>query len=442
MNSIAGFPYFEIQFNKAGEACVASEVEALLAYLQQNPVSDLFVMSHGWLTDMQGARSLYTRFFEQVRSVLDGNKVASLGTRSYVVLGVLWPSKKFTDPNQIAGGAAGLAASTEEAVEEQLAGLEEWLGEEEGAAEKMAALRALIPQLEDDETARAQFADGVRALLTQGAAEEEDGSEALFDLGSDDLMQKLSEPILVAPEPSGEGGAAELGDFSDAVGGGAAGLISLGGFTGAAENLLNYATYYEMKARAGLVGSKGLNPLLAKIHTLQPSLKLHLVGHSFGGRLVAATALGTAQPNSLQFQTLCLLQTAFSHFGFAQKLDGKKDGFFRKVVENHVIIGATLITHTKNDKAVGVAYPIASALAKDNAAGLGDADDSYGAIGSNGALKTPEAIPGLLLQAVGHPYKFQAGKLHNLLADSYIKDHGDICKPEVAYALLTAVAMS
>jgi len=35
---------------------------------------------------------------------------------------------------------------------------------------------------------------------------------------------------------------------------------------------------------------------------------------------------------------------------------------------------------------------------------------------------------------------FAAGKVHNLNADALISNHSDICKPEVAYALLCAVA--
>ena len=197
-----------------------------------------------------------------------------------------------------------------------------------------------------------------------------------------------------------------------------------------------------MKQRAGTVGKTGLNLLLQQIRTQHPALKLHLMGHSFGGRLVTAAALGTGQIPPLKIETLSLLQAAFSHYGFADNFEGNKDGLFRKVVENKDVSGAILITHTKNDKAVGIAYPIASALAQDNASALGDENDRYGGIGRNGAQKTPEAIKGLSLLSVGQPYQFQAGKLHNLQADSFIKDHGDICKQEVAYAILTAVAMT
>jgi hypothetical protein len=259
-------------------------------------------------------------------------------------------------------------------------------------------------------------------------------------LSGSEIMQNLSLPITADPPACGEGGAAELGDDLGSGAGEAAGLLFPSGFRGAAAALLNFATYYEMKQRAGIVGVNGLNPLLNRLQTASPGLKIHLIGHSFGGRLVTATVKGSGSQPPLRVQTLSLLQTAFSHFGFAKMFNGSKNGFFRPVVENHCISGSTLITHTKNDKAVGVAYPIASALSKDNAAGLGDAGDQYGAIGSNGALKTPEAIDGLVLQAVGKPYAFTSGKLHNLLADAYIKSHSDIAKLEVAYAILSAVA--
>lgn len=441
MNTIAGFPYFEIQFTKAGTVYLASEVESLSEYLQQQQPTDLFVISHGWLTDIQGAKHLYANFFEQIRNIINAGKVSNIGQRRFAVVGVLWPSKKFAEQDQTAGGAATLGSSLDEAVEEQLACLEELIDDPK-AEPDIAALKALVPLLEDSETARTEFADGVRKLLTPGGADDEDGSTALFELDSEEIMKLLSEPILAEPEPTSEGGAADLDESSGQGEGGAAGFLSPGGFTGAASNLLNLATYYEMKQRAGTVGMKGLHPLLKTIRSKHPNLKLHLVGHSFGGRLVSAAAMGAGQQPALKIATLSLLQTAFSHYGFATKFDGNKDGFFRKVVGNQCVSGITLITHTKNDKAVGLAYPIASALAGDNASALGDENDWFGAIGRNGAQKTPEAIAGMSLLAVGQPYGFQAGKLHNLRADAFINSHGDICGPEVAYAVLTAVAMS
>ena len=86
-----------------------------------------------------------------------------------------------------------------------------------------------------------------------------------------------------------------------------------------------------------------------------------------------------------------------------------------------------------------MAYPLASLLAGQVAAGLGDKNDKYGGIGRNGAQKTPEASDGTLLK-VGGAYAFKAGKLYNLNSDAVITGHSDLAHNEVAYALLNAVS--
>ena len=98
---------------------------------------------------------------------------------------------------------------------------------------------------------------------------------------------------------------------------------------------------------------------------------------------------------------MSLLQAAFSHYGFSQKWDDANDGAFRRVVTGHAVAGPTIITCTDNDKAVGLAYPIASLLAGQDAAGIGDKNDKYGGIGRNGAQKTPEARDLSLLDVGG-----------------------------------------
>ena len=194
-----------------------------------------------------------------------------------------------------------------------------------------------------------------------------------------------------------------------------------------------------MKERAGLVGSNGVNSLLKKILALPIKVKLHLIGHSFGGRLVTAATAGPDAQTPVTVDTLALLQTAFSHYGFAEHYDGKNDGYFRKVVTKKAVKGPTVISYTKNDLAVGKAYPLASLIAGQVAADLGDKNDKYGGLGRNGAQKTPEATDGVLL-ALNKPYQLAAGKLYNLNADAIIKGHSDICHNEVAYAILAAVS--
>jgi hypothetical protein len=92
-----------------------------------------------------------------------------------------------------------------------------------------------------------------------------------------------------------------------------------------------------------------------------------------------------------------------------------------------------------NDRAVGIAYPLASRVAGQDSSRLGDATDIFGGLGRNGAQHTPEAVSGTLQPPAGH-YAFEAGKVYNLNADSVIHDHSDICHDEVAFALLSAIA--
>jgi hypothetical protein len=193
-----------------------------------------------------------------------------------------------------------------------------------------------------------------------------------------------------------------------------------------------------MKERAGIVGRSGVNMLIRKIQAQANGLKLHLIGHSFGGRLITAAVLGPDNQQSANVNSMTLLQAAFSHNGFAPKFDGSHDGFFRKVVSEKRVAGPIVITYTQNDKAVGLAYPLASLISGQNASGIGDKNDPFGGIGRNGAQKTPEASDGTLLQ-IGGSYQFESGKLHNLNSDEIIKGHSDICHNEVAYAILKSV---
>ena len=98
-------------------------------------------------------------------------------------------------------------------------------------------------------------------------------------------MENLRIPIAVTAPPESSGAsAAWQGEGGPALDeGGAAGIGSfLDSFKTAALNILNYTTYYEMKSRAGTVGSNGIAPLIDELAFKVE--RIHLIGHSFGGR--------------------------------------------------------------------------------------------------------------------------------------------------------------
>jgi hypothetical protein len=375
----------------------------------------------------------------------------ALALRKPAICGVLWPSKKFADKDLIPSGAAALdEAVTVAQLKQRLDDLKSLFSASDwpmAAGEAPAALddvRGLLDEIEDDPNAQLQAVDLLRAALPREAASSEDASERFFETSSSALIRNLTRPLNPPQIPAGAG-AASLDPFSsDSVSGlgGAAGFRDVvGGIKSGFLHLLNFTTYYTMKARSGNVGVRGLAPLLVKLRDNRSDLKVHIIGHSFGCRLTAAAINVLPADEKYRPDTVLLCQGAFSHNGFAMAGDTVKRGAFRDVIEKKKVRGPILITHTRNDKAVGLAYPIASRINGVVAAGLGDANDVFGGLGSNGTqtkLTTPEGISGKLL-AVDGSYPFSDGVNPstpcNLKADEFIKGHSDIQKPEVAFAL-------
>ena len=443
MKTISGIPVFELEFDKAGKLFDAAQLSALVSDVATRQATDLILFAHGWNNDMADARKLYTAFFTAFGAFAP--TTANGGSaRAFVGAVVLWPSKKFTDKDLIpGGGAAALASQEVAAIRARLKDLANdpvRLGKSVAVSatkqKKIATAEQLLKRIETDPDAQVEFVRIVRSLLSDKAAHADDGTKDLFEVSERKLLDGLRRPVS-ATLAVGSGGAAagSFATFGGTANGGAADLGD--SIMSGVRRLLNVTTYYQMKERAGSVGANGVAAALAKLRQKAPGIRLHLVGHSFGGRVVTAAA--DAVGGSSKIDSLTLLQAAFSHNGLAAKFDGKSDGFFRKIVTGKKVRGPILVTCTKNDTAVGIAYPLASRLGGQNAAAFGDENDPYGGIGRNGAVKTPEAIKGSLLAANG-AYSFAGGSIYNLNADAFISDHSDICKPQVAWALACGIA--
>ena len=443
---MASIARFEVEFTRDGNVFDLAQVDAVRDAL--SGFTDLLVFCHGWNNDMADARSLSGQFLKRVEDVLDANLVPEVSERTFGAMVVLWPSKKFTEKELIpGGGAASLGSATDttdlERMLNELKNDPNRLGEMEIPPDREEVLEkalALVPTLETSGGARSEFVTLLRSLLNRGDAHADDGTEEFFAQDPAEIFREMDESVAAPLGPS-PGGSASLRENA----GGAAGLKdTVAGVIGAARRIANFATYYQMKERAGTVGRTGLSQVLRQLRSEKPALRLHLIGHSFGARVI--TAAVDAFDDNTPAVTLTLVQGAYSHNGLAENFDGdKNDGFFRKVISKKRASGPILITHTKNDTAVGVAYPLASRLSHTKAAAFGDENDPYGGLGRNGAQFTPEA-KGLaqklseLPNAQPGPYSFARGKVYNLKADAFIGDHSDICKHQVAYAMLKAAA--
>ncbi|MFL6175584.1 MAG: hypothetical protein ACJ715_02950 [Ornithinibacter sp.] len=432
------YPYQELEFAKDGSPVHHEQADAVRALADQ--VTDVVVVSHGWNNDMDEARVLYRTLFASMDAVRQA-RGTDLGGRSIGVVGVLWPSKRFADAELVPGGAAGIG-DADPALADDLRAMAGAF-EAPGASKVLDRAAALAERLVGSPKAQREYADLLRSLVSDAVAEPADAPDELFALDGPDLMDRLQAAMLslsLGAVPAAAGGAmgrgGALGEVGGVVGEGSGGAAGLGSGLSHAwstgRSLLNFITYYEMKARAGRIGTASVAPIL---HTqVTGRATVHLVGHSFGARLVTAAADGLPGPKSVG--SLSLLQAAFSHNSFAKEWAPRRPGGFRRMVDEHRVSGSTIITHTRNDKAVGIAYAIASSIADQAASGLGDADSPFGGLGSNGAQHTPEADSGQALQDVGAGYHFAAGGIHNLLADRFVSGHGDVSNTQVANAVL------
>lgn len=412
---------FELEFNKDGDLVQPQQVDAIKGALSGAGVTDVVVISHGWNNNIAEARSLYTRFFQ----TLTPQDLANA-----VVVGIFWPSKKFTDEELIPGGAAGLGGAEDVAV---TGGLEDLKAAflDDAASQELDSLKELVPLL-DDEAIRQQFVHRLGALLEAHTSPNapEDGREPLSTTEKD-VLKLFGAPVLGPIDPNA-GGAAGFGG----AGGGAGFGEFFENFKVAAQRLINFTTYWIMKGRAGKIGANSLNPILHQLQTQFPALRLHLVGHSFGGRLVTATTDGGS---SLKVQSLILLQAAYSHNGLSSDYDGNgTPGFFHKILTQNKVSGPILITHTRNDTAVGYAYPLASRINGDDAAALGGPEDRFGGMGSNGAQHA-NAVNTELLGADQTYQLDPTRKVFNLKSDRFIAEHNDVARPETAHLLRYAL---
>jgi hypothetical protein len=436
------YPYFELQFDKDGGPAGANDLPSMIAELRQamtqQKVTDLFAISHGWNNNMDEARSLYRDLFSNVAKVMPKTKFGQAG-RKPAVIGILWPSKRFDDEALIpgtGGGALALGASHPD-LARKIDGLKGTFSAHD-ADGKLEQAKKLLPTLEKNPVHRMRFGQLMQDIMRGAAAEQpnvvqnEDNARSALALHGDELLAALSSP----PPATGPGvGPAGTGGAAAGQASGLGGIFS--GIVDGVRNLLNFTTYYEMKNRAGIVGRGGVYQSLTTLRQALANLPVHLAGHSFGGRVVTAAADGPAGGTPLMPRSLTLLQAAYSHYGMASHWDGVHDGLFRAVIAGPRVDGPIVVTCTKNDKAVGIAYAIASRLANQIAAAIGGPDDKYGGLGRNGAQKTPEAAA-TVLGPVATTYGFQRGHVYNLNADNVIQGHSDIRRDEVAYAMLEA----
>ncbi|WP_435241442.1 serine-threonine protein kinase [Streptomyces cucumeris] len=425
MTGMSVRPYWELGFDADGDADTR-RCDQLADEVAQLGITDLVVFAHGWNNDRAMATGLCDRFFAPFPGLLGEGDGIRLG-----YAGVMWPSMRFTDEAVPAFGrapaagepGAGLDAGTRTALEAVFP----------GRGQMVARLARLLEERPGGVSALDEF-----TVLARGLARVPEGSGAA-----------VYTPDVEGDEPPamlGEDGVAYCELFATALAGAGDCGPGLwdggpGGLWDGARELLRQATYYAMKRRAGVVGRHGLGPALGAVAAARPRTRIHLVGHSFGGRLVAY-ALG-GLPGRTTVASLTLLQGAFSHYAFADRLPHAtaRGGVLR--ADRGRVSGPLVSCHSRHDTALGVLYPLASRAARDDASLLGLDDARWGAMGHGGIRAVDGCARLELAGALKEP--FPEGGCVSVDVSSVVRHggppagaHSDICHEELARLVLTA----
>lgn len=426
--AIAAMPFAWFDFEKTPQG--SDQVAALKALAGKPGITDLIVIAHGWKTDEAGAWALYEKLLANAAQALPANG------KAFAVAGVTWRSKQFDpgpDAPQVQGGGAaavgGGPAVHDLSEAELLATVDGFLQLWDGGD---PALKAAAKALAKDNSVRGsggvQLVKALRVLMAQEDAAPNDAEmkreKVSLSKTPGDVLAQFTNPAAIKSDQF-TGTAAGLGEFIDKV---------TQGPRAAAARLLNQLTYFTMKKRAGEVGVQ-LGLALGQAFGTTAGPRIHLIGHSFGARLVTAAASACAP---LKPRSLILLQGAYSHNGLSPSIPGKGAGAFASVKPGAVISGAIVISHTHNDSACTVAYPLASRASLTIASSLGGPDDLFGAMGANGA-RFLKPDPQTRVMTKGGAYSFSEGLVFNVRGDACISEHMDVDNPDVGRLVAAAV---
>lgn len=425
MTTIEGFDVCPLTYDDNGRLKTAPELSALID--RAGAATDVIFLAHGFRNDVNDATGLYTRFLHTLRANLARPEFGAVANRNFVVATIYWPSKTFTETfgEDLGDGTRALRSPADERAELK-ARLEAMKAHDAHGDQKANIQKAidLLPAIDHDRQAQNQFVTLLFGLVDQAAADKTEGLEQIKKKPGAEILHRLSEPT--DPAAAGTRG---IGDVA-------------GNILGGVGKFLNLTTWYLMKNRSGTVGATGVADAVRALRAAHPDARIHLVGHSLGGRLMAACAKALSQAPKVQPDSLMLLEAAFSHFGFSADNGHQTPGFFRSVIAEQVVKGPFLSTFSAQDTVVGYAYSIMSRLALDTTRGIGDASDEYGGIGRNGPLKTTEVSSGKL-QTAGNGYSFKREVINNLDGSGgLIKNHGDVANEAVTYAFASALTLT
>jgi pimeloyl-ACP methyl ester carboxylesterase len=428
-------PWYIIPFDKKGRCDGPATRDHLVATARNGSPTDVFIFSHGWNNDWQWASKTYNRFLEGYQDLRRSHHLRDPEPYRPLLVGIFWPSTALVMPWEKAPKIAGPIPEADETDREvaqerrEVQEIAEDLGEAD--VETFYSLAQHEGELGRDEAlvlARILAPLYRRGDLDIAVSEAEVSAEELVE-----VWEETAEAA--APEPEFDGkirslrGRAEDGES----------LLSRLD----PRNLIRLATVRQMKDRAGTVGASGVSRLLTELQKAAPDAWFHLVGHSYGCKVLlsAICYLGLPRP----VKSLLLLQPAVSHLCFAADAtgNGQPGGYHAalKLVEQPI-----LTTYSANDDPLTHWFHRAlwrkADLGEARIAAPETPPSVFAALGGFGPGGCDALCERIDIKTVPDYYDLdpKGPRIYALNGDQYIGDHGDISNEATWWALYNQVA--
>lgn len=414
-------PWYMIPFDRDG-ICTGPETRKhLMATVAKEPFTDIYFFSHGWNNSWKDATNRYQNFIEGYASLRASRQIPLPDAYRPLLVGVFWPSIILLTESEQAPQILADGGPNEDAIIEE--------------RERIAELASAV-----DASERGRFYELIqRAALGEEEAQELAGLLQRIYGGHDDELP-IGAPAAPGNIVNGwlaavsTPRAATKRTFGAATGAAPSGVQTAGVFGDAIRRILprdvvRLATVYQMKDRAGRVGSSGVRTLLEDLFENNENARFHLLGHSYGCK-VLLSALATARLKAGRTaHSMLLLQPAVSHLCFSKKLPGSDaPGGYHNVLAR--VSRPIFATYSANDFALHHVFHRALWRSADKgeariAAAGGEPPNIYAALGGYGPRGSDEALiditkPGVPLDLT------KKARLYGVDSTSAIGGHGDI----------------
>jgi hypothetical protein len=395
--------------------------------------SDIIIFSHGWKNDPVGAEGTYSRFI----SGMLARRPPELGERfKPLLVGIFWPSALFPISHDDEESLSRAQIDSRATLEAKIRMTFDWLGNIPDVDADIRDVARLVElEVQGKPRTRADFILLANILKRWSFFA---GDTAASERGS---VEAPGERPLFTLEP---GALAQFLLDNSYAGGGQESFTSR---AASVLSVLNTFTFWTMKRRAGEVGESGVYELVKRLRAANGNARIHLVGHSFGGKVVLAAAAGPLGQAPNVVDSIVVIQGALSHFSLSLEddlrdlgigTDDLKQGRYASITSARSVAGPVIVIFSKLDSANGSWYPLGARISGDALEKRERKPPIYGALGYNGALRVQAQMLKLRRGQVVTLDRPGAFTLYNVDATEVVPGHSKYFATEV-YDLLWSI---